>query len=91
MSPQGQSWKILERMKQVISHYRSIIAHFSIEFVLLDNFIRKMDEFEFKSPMFQRVFQYLRRHIDRLPLDSFQYNSGSVEGDQKTCLDLLLR
>ena len=57
---------------------------------LLDEYVRKMDETEFKSPIFQRVFQYLRRHIDRLPLDSFQYTHGSVEGHQNTFLDVLL-
>ena len=58
--------------------------------VLLDDYVRKMDETEFKSPMFQRVFQYLRRHIGRLPLDSFQYTPGSVEGNQNIFLEILL-
>ncbi len=49
-----------------------------------------MDQNEFKSQMFQRVFQYLRRHIGRLELDSFHYQLGSVESTPKACLEVLL-
>lgn len=46
---------------------------------------------EFKSSSFQRVFQYLRRHVVRFPLDKFSYTLGSVECNPKECLSILLR
>ena len=56
----------------------------------LDPLVRTMDSTEFKSPVFQRVFQYLHRHIGRLPLDRFNYVQGSVESTTKVCLEVLL-
>ena len=48
-----------------------------------------MDEEEFRSSTFQRVYQYLRRHIAKYDLDDFLY-TGSVEGNPADCLYLLL-
>ena len=50
-----------------------------------------MDMREFKSPGWQRVYQYLCRHIEGKKLDSFSYTSGSVEGTVAECLQVLLR
>ena len=48
------------------------------------------DEATFKSPPFQRVYQYLRRHEEGESLDSFLFNNG-VEGNTYECLAVLLR
>ena len=50
-----------------------------------------MDEAEFCSHTYQRVYQYLRRHIAQISLDSFSYQPGSVEGSTADCLQILLR
>ena len=47
-----------------------------------------MDEDEFRSPTYQLVYQYLRRHI-KYNLDTFRF-SGVVEGDKHECLHQLL-
>ena len=49
-----------------------------------------MDDKEFNSSMFQRVFQYLQRHIAHLSLDRFMYAESSVEGTAMECLVVLL-
>ena len=49
-----------------------------------------MDIGEFRSPVFQRVYQYLRRHVGRVPLDRFSYRLQSVEGKPVECLQILL-
>ena len=48
-----------------------------------------MDEEEFRAPTFQRVYQYLRRHIAKYDLDVFSF-TGAVEGTPADCLNLLL-
>uniref|UniRef100_A0A1X7SD92 RN213 ligase n=1 Tax=Amphimedon queenslandica TaxID=400682 RepID=A0A1X7SD92_AMPQE len=50
-----------------------------------------MDEKEFRSSHFQRVYQYLKRHIILFPLDRFSYNPGVVEGQHLECLQVLLK
>ena len=50
-----------------------------------------MDEEEFRSESYQRVYQYLRRHITRTNLDRFSYSHESVEGTPHDCLQILLR
>ncbi len=49
-----------------------------------------MDDEEFKGPTIQRVYQYLRRHACGHNLDTFSYQ-GSVEGNERDCLKLILR
>ena len=49
-----------------------------------------MDDKEFRSSVFQRVFQYLQRHIARSPLDRFMYTESSVERTPMECLVVLL-
>ncbi len=50
-----------------------------------------MDDEEFKAPTVQRVYQYLRRHAGSHNLDTFSYQDGSVEGNEKDCLKIILR
>ncbi len=49
-----------------------------------------MDEGEFRSASYQRVYQYIRRHTAGFSLDNFSYN-GQVEGTPEECVQLLLR
>ncbi len=49
-----------------------------------------MDGEEFKGPTIQRVYQYLKRHTGGDNLDTFSYQ-GSVEGNERDCLKLILR
>ena len=49
-----------------------------------------MDDQEFHSATFQRVYQYLRRHIANMNLDHFQYQTTS-EGTPDDCLKLFLQ
>lgn len=49
-----------------------------------------MDEGEFRSASYQRVFQYVRRHIAGSNLDTFSYQN-TVEGTTEECVELLLR
>ena len=50
-----------------------------------------MDDKEFRSPCFQRVYQYLKRHITFAPLDRFSYTPELVEGNHIECLQVLLK
>ena len=50
-----------------------------------------MDEAMFRSTPYQRVYQYLRRHIEHVSLDRFSYQTGYVEGSKEDCLDIMLR
>ena len=50
-----------------------------------------MDKEEFESEAYQRVYQYLRRHVARTNLDRFSYAKGSVEGSPDDCLQIILR
>ena len=49
-----------------------------------------MDQKEFGSDSYQRVYQYIRRHMNYENLDAFSY-AGILEGSPHDCLDLLLR
>ena len=50
-----------------------------------------MDVKKFKSAVFQRAYQYLRRHDQDMSLDVFSYTSKSIEGSPVECLHVLLR
>lgn len=50
---------------------------------------RLMDDEEFRSSTFQRVYQYLRRHIAKYNLDEYSF-TGVVEGSAADCMFLLL-
>ena len=50
-----------------------------------------MDETMYRSPAYQRVYQYLRRHIRQMSLDRFRYIRGSVEGSKEDCLEIMLQ
>ena len=50
-----------------------------------------MDEEEFKSEAYQRVYQYLRRYQQNQNLDNFSYMIGCTEGSIEDCLQVLLR
>ena len=49
-----------------------------------------MDLGEFRSATFQRVYQYLRRHLGGFNLDTFSY-LGTVEGSPADCLKIVLQ
>ena len=49
-----------------------------------------MDEHEFRSATYQRVYQYIRRHTAGHNLDTYAYN-GTVEGTAEDCIKVLLR
>ena len=49
-----------------------------------------MDLGEFRSATFQRVYQYLRRHLEAINLDTFSY-LGTVEGNPADCLKTVLQ
>ena len=40
-----------------------------------------MDEAMFRSTPYQRVYQYLRRHIEHVSLDRFSYQTGYVTSE----------
>ena len=50
-----------------------------------------LDDEEFKSSMFQRVFQYLRRYINCMQLNRFTYQQKKIEGRPMECLEVLLK
>ena len=50
-----------------------------------------MNEDEFRSEAFQRVYQYLRRYTAKTNLDTFSYAKGSVEDSPYDCLQIMLR
>ena len=50
-----------------------------------------MDDIEFKSEPYQRVFQYLRRYFFGSNLDSFCFNKNQVEGPVEECLKMILQ
>ena len=50
-----------------------------------------MDEAMFRSPPYQRVYQYLQRHIEQASLDRFSYQTEYVEGSKEDCLDIMLQ
>ena len=69
-----------------------MIHHFTIHIFVfsIDPYVMSMDDKEFRSSVFQRVFQYLRRHIGRIPLDRFTHPMNSIEGRPMDCLEVLL-
>ena len=64
---------------------------FSALYFSIVSFDILMDRKEFRSSVFQRAFQYLRRHKARMSLDRFSYLQNSVEGKITECLNMLLR
>lgn len=56
-----------------------------------NNFNPLFDVREFRGPQFQRVYQYLKLSKEGADLDNFTFVPGNIDGDQKTCLTLLLR
>ena len=50
-----------------------------------------MDQKTFSSETFQRVYQYLRRHVANRNLDSFAFDHNNIEGTPHDCLQILLR
>ena len=57
---------------------------------LPDSFKVVMDRQEFESPHYQRVYQYLWRHIENINLDRFSY-IGNVEGTPANCMEIILQ
>ena len=55
-----------------------------------DAFKVVMDRQEFESAHYQRVYQYLRRHVEKINLDRFSY-IDNVEGNPVNCLEIILR
>ena len=49
-----------------------------------------MNRQEFESSHYQRVYQYLQRHIGNINLDQFSY-IGNVEGTPANCLEIILQ
>ncbi|XFF88667.1 hypothetical protein AB1E18_014886 [Capra hircus] len=49
-----------------------------------------MDQRAFRSEIFQRPYQYLRRFHQKENLDTFQYQKDSVEGSPSECIQHLL-
>ena len=56
----------------------------------LDPSVIVMDEQVFSHSMCQRVYQYLRRHMGGLDLDSFSF-INNVEGSKMDCLKIFLQ
>lgn len=50
-----------------------------------------LDEKEFRSQYFQRVYQYLKLSKEGANIDNFTFEPKNIDEDQKTCLTLLLR
>ena len=50
-----------------------------------------MNDEEFRSDHYQRVYQYLRLYSAGQNLDKFSYTPGSVENTPTECIDVLLR
>lgn len=78
-----------------VFHLKSLFHYTYLELLSLisiDPRVCMMDDNEFRSPLFQRVYQYLRRHVNRVPLDMFSYQQFSApEGRPGDCLDVLLK
>lgn len=52
--------------------------------------VKMMDKKEFCSEPFQRVYQYLTRHMNSVVLDNFSY-VPTVEGNHLDCLKVFLK
>ena len=59
-------------------------------FTVPDPFKVVMDRQEFESSHYQRVYQYLQRHIGNINLDQFSY-IGNVESNSADCLETILQ
>ena len=77
-------------MRNSIKGDNDTLFHYSYFVFSIDPYVMSMDDKEFRSSVFQRVFQYLRRHIGRIPLDRFTYPMNSIEGRPMDCLEVLL-
>ena len=49
------------------------------------------DAREFRSPQFQRVYQYLKLSKEGKNMDNFTFVPGNIDEDQTKCLSLMLR
>ena len=49
------------------------------------------DAKEFRSPQFQRVYQYLKLSNEGKNMDNFTFVPGNIDDDQTKCLSLMLR
>ncbi len=49
-----------------------------------------MDDEEFQSNSYQRVYQYIRRFTSEQNLDSFSFDE-CVEGTTQDCLEIILQ
>ena len=49
------------------------------------------DTKEFRSPKFQRVYQYLKLSKEGKNMDNFTFVPGNIDDDQTKCLSLMLR
>ena len=58
---------------------------------LIDPCVISLDNEEFKSSIFQRVFQYLQRYINCMQLERFTYQQKKIEGRPMECLEVLLK
>ena len=67
-----------------------VFISFVFFYTHIDAYVMPMDDKEFNSSMFQRVFQYLQRHNANVSLDRFMYAESSVEGTAMECLVVLL-
>ena len=59
--------------------------------VFVDDSIVVMDNREFESDPYQRVYQYIRRHTLGSNLDDFSLIEGNVEGTPQDCLEIILK
>lgn len=50
-----------------------------------------MDRDEFESESFQRVYQYLSRHMMGTNLDRYSYTKENIEGTPHDCLQTLIK
>ena len=82
-------------MKKMVSLFTLLSVVYDLYNLVLVEFVETsvvlMDEEEFKSSFFQRVFQNISLHSNRESLDEFMYLENTVEGNQLDCLDTLLR
>lgn len=58
--------------------------------LFLANQLVFMDEEEFESNSFQRVYQYIRRYTAGENLDNFSFKESSVEGTPQECLQQIV-
>ena len=88
VSPQ-QSLRIKSSIEgKAVLHELQQYAHFCP--FLPDPFKVAMDRLKFESTDYQRVYQYLRRHIENTDLDQFSY-ANRVEGTSANWLKIILQ